>query len=106
MFLVPVVILPRSLELMTGGNDRTLFRPSTSIGQASNWEIISPYSDPFGWVSTISRRLCFFSDPNGAKVIMSGLATVYESGESLRLAWENSYQTRFLLPPLVPSRLF
>src|SRR5207244_9897878 len=97
MFLVPVVILPRSLELITGGRERTLSVASTSTGHDSNWEIISPYSEPFGWVETISRRLCFSSDPRGAKVIMFGLATVYESGDCIKSDWYIDFENFLLL---------
>src|SRR5438445_11029434 len=101
MFLVPVVILPRSLELITGGRDRTLSAPSTSTGHDSNWEIISPYSEPFGWVETISRRLCFSSDPRGAKVVMSGLASGHEGGDGMKSAWKNRIEALLLFRPYV-----
>src|SRR5437867_7688641 len=103
MFLVLGVILPRSFELTTGGRERILSSPSTSIGHSSKREIMSPYSVPFGRFVTISRRLNFVSEPNGAKLASSGLATEYERGDAIMSAWYRPIDALFRFLPYVKS---
>src|SRR6266516_3923361 len=103
MFLVPGVILPRLFELTTGGSERILSSPSISSGHSSKPEMISPYSNPFGWLATISRRLDFVSDPSGAKLASSGLATVYERGDTVMSAWYKPIEALFRFLPYVKS---
>src|SRR2546422_7203261 len=87
IFLVSVVTFPRSVELIIGGKESILSFLSMSNGQLSCFEMVCPYSIPLGCDWTIWRSVIDVSDPNGMKLVSSGLLTVYLIGGLIRSAW-------------------